>query len=198
MHRSLTVVVAVMLLTGAGRASGQAPAPAGAAADLPLVVRAGAAAGPLQVTLFCDIEVEACQRVVVVFRRVVETYPEQVGVTFRHRAAEGHKQSPLAYRSALAAARQGKGWEMLDMVCANPDRLTDAGLRSMAAQLQIDVDRFVSDIEAADVAQVLEDDAKEAETLKVASVPAVLLNGTRVPDTSTFDAIDTAIRAAIK
>lgn len=186
-------LLAMALLLGAVDARAQAPA-----ADAHLVVRAGAAAGPVQLTVFCDIEEEACERLVVVLRRVVETYPEQVGVTFRHHAAEEHTQSPLAYRAALAAARQGKGWELLEMACVNRDRLTEAGLRSMAAQLQIDAGRFVLDIEAADVAQALEDDQKEAETLKVASVPAMFLNGTRVPDTSTFDAIDAAIRAAIK
>ena len=195
MTRQFSALLSLVLLLGAADALAQEPKPQ---ADGPLVVRTGAAGGAVQLTVFCDIEEEACQRLVVVLRRVVETYPEQVGVMFRHHAAEGHTQSPLAYRSALAAARQGKGWELLDMACANPDRLIDAGLRSMAAQLQIDVGRFVSDIEAADVAQVLEDDEKEAETLKVASVPAMLLNGTRVPDTSNFDAIDAAIRAVIK
>jgi hypothetical protein len=81
-------------------------------------------------------------RIVVVLRRVVQTYPDQVGVTFRHHPAKGHTQSPLAYRSALAAARQGRGWDMLDMACANRDRLDDAGLRSMAVQLELDVDRL--------------------------------------------------------
>lgn len=193
MIKALAIVTLVL-----GATAAQAQQPALPASDGPLVVRAGAADGVVQLTVFCDIEEEACQRLVIVLRRVVETYPEQVGVTFRHHAAEGHTQSPLAYRSALAAARQGKGWEMLDMVCANPDRLIDAGLRSMAAQLHLDLDKFVSDTDAVDVAQRLDDDGKEAEALKVAGVPAVLLNGTRLPDASTFDAIDAAIRAAIK
>jgi predicted DsbA family dithiol-disulfide isomerase len=195
MTRRLSALLSLVLLLGAADAWAQEPKPQ---ADGPLVVRTGAAGGAVQLTVFCDLEEEACQRLVVILRRVVETYPEQVGVTFRHHAAEGHTQSPLAYRSALAAARQGRGWELLDMACANPDRLIDAGLRSMAAQLQLDLDKFVSDTDAVDVAQRLDDDGKEAEALKVAGVPAVLLNGTRLPDASTFDAIDAAIRAAIK
>jgi protein-disulfide isomerase len=193
MTRVLTTFALAGLIFGAADARAQAPS-----VDSPPAVRSGAASGPVQLTVFCDIEEEACQRLVVVLRRVVETYPEQVGVTFRHHPAAGHTQSALAYRSALAAARQGRGWELLDMACANPDRLTEAGLRSMAAQLQLDVDKFVSDTDAVDVNQRLEEDEKEAETLKVASVPAMFLNGTRVPDASTFDAIDAAIRAALK
>jgi len=186
-------VIALALAAASARA--QEPTPR---ADGPLVVRTGATGGAVQLTVFCDIEEEACQRLVIILRRVVETHPEQVGVRFRHRAAEGHAQAPGAYRAALAAARQGRGWDLLDMACANPDRLDDAGLSSMAVQLRLDADRFASDIGAADVAQVLEDDGKEAETLKVTAVPAVFLNGARVPDASSFDAIDAAIRAAIK
>jgi predicted DsbA family dithiol-disulfide isomerase len=129
---------------------------------------------------------------------VVETYPEQVGVSFRHYAAKGQAQSELAYRSALAAARQGKGWEMLEMACTNADRLTEAGLRSMAVQLRLDVDRFVSDLAAVEVADVLASDERDAATAQVTAVPALFVNGTRLPDASTFDAIDAAIKSAIK
>ena len=49
----------------------------------------------------------------------------------------------------------------------------------MAAQLQLDLGAFGSDTDAVDVAQRLDADGTEAEALKVAGVPAVLLNGTR-------------------
>jgi predicted DsbA family dithiol-disulfide isomerase len=187
--------VLFLLLLAPNAASGQDARPPAAA---PLVVRSGAAAGPAQLTVFCDIESEACERLVVVLRRVVETHPEQVGVTFRHHAPEEHKLSALAYRSALAASRQGKGWELLDMACANRDRLNDAGLLSMAVQLQLDIQRFTADTAAGDVAQVLEDDAAEARRLEVDRVPAVFVNGTRLSDAGTFDSVDAAVRAAIK
>jgi protein-disulfide isomerase len=167
-------------------------------ADAPLAVRSGSTKGPVQLTVFCDIEEETCERLVVILRRVVETYPEQVGVTFRHRAAEEHKSAVLAYRAALAAARQGKGWEFLDMACANRDRLNDAGLLSMAAQLQTDVTRFAADTAAGDVSQVLEGDESAAKAQKIEGVPAVFVNGTRLADASTFDALDAAVKAAIK
>lgn len=161
-------------------------------------VRTGPADAPVQVVAFCDIEQEACERLMVLLRRLSDTYPEKVGITFRHLAPDAHKQSPLAYRAALAAAKQGKAWDFLDMACANRDRLNDAGLLSMAAQLQLDVARFTADSAAGDVTLVLEDDAAEARRFKVDHVPAVFLNGIRVADASTFDALDAAVRVALK
>lgn len=187
------VLSASLLLAAAVSAQGPTPLPGAAPA-----VRAGAADGPVQLTVFCDIEAEACARLVIVLRRVVETYPEQVGVTFRHHASDGHKLSPLAYRSVLAAARQGKGWEMLDMACANRDRLDDAGLLSMASQLGLDVQGFAAATAAGDIAQVLEDDEAAAKAKKVESVPTVFVNRDRVADTSTFAALEAAIKAEIK
>jgi len=143
----------------------------------------------VQFALFCDIEDEACVRVVVVLGRVIETYPERVGVTFRHHAAEDHTRSPLAYRSVLAAARQGRGWDMLDMACANTDRLDDAGLRSMATQLRLDVGRFAADAVASDVTQVLDSDEQEAKNLKLETGPVMFVNGTRFGGVFTYDGL---------
>jgi len=188
-------LLSLLVLGMAAAASAQSPA--APAADHPLIVRSGTPDGAAQLTVFCDLQEEACDRLVIVLRRVVETYPKDVGVTFRHHAAEPHKRSPDAYRAALAAARQGKGWEMLDMICANADRLDEAGLGSMAGQLRLDLDRFAVDVLAGDVEQVLKDDEAAAKQATVDAVPAVLLNGTRVPDAVTFDAIDAALKAAI-
>ncbi len=78
---------------------------------------------------------------------------------------------------------------MLDMACANRNRLDEAGLRSMAVQLGLDVQRFLADAFAPEVAQSLEDDAREAKTAKVESGPALFLNGSRLEDAFTYDAI---------
>ncbi len=172
-----------------GSIQDQAPPAAGSA----IVVKAGSGEAAQQLTLFCDIENEACAHLVVVLGQVIETHPGQVGVRFRHMVTGGHTQSPVAYRSALAAARQGRGWDLLDMACANRDRLDDTGLRSMAVQLGLDVQRFVADIAAAEVTQVLEDDAREAKAANLESVPALFLNGSRLPDSFTYDAIVKAL-----
>lgn len=169
----------------------QAQAPQSAGSEL--AVKTGSGEAAQQLTLFCDIENEACARLVAVLSEVTETHPVQVGVRFRHVTVQNHTQSPVAYRAALAAARQGRGWNLLDMACANRNRLDDAGLRSMAVQLGLDVQRFIADTVSVEVAQVLDDDAKEATAAKVESVPALFLNGARLPDTFTYDAIVKAL-----
>ena len=171
-----------------------APSAAPAQAARALAVRAGAPDGRLQLTVFCNIENEACARLVTVLRHVRDAHPDEVGITYRHVAPAERRQSALAYRAALAAARQAKGWEMLDIASANRDRLHDDGLLSMARQLGLDLDRFVADTALEEVAQVLDDDAGAAKELGVANIPALFLNGTRQPDKFTFEAIEAALK----
>lgn len=173
------------------RTAGQPPASAQndtqPAAGAALAVRTGADQASARLTLFCDVEDEACSRLVLVLGRLIDSHGGQVGITFRHLAPDGHAQSPLAYRAALAAARQGRGWEFLDMACANRDRLDGAGLKSMAAQLGLDLARFEADADGPEAARALDDDAKEAKTAGLESVPALLLNGSRYEGAFTYD-----------
>jgi len=192
---------AFLLLLLASAASAQEATPP---ADTPLAVRTGAARGPVQLTVFCDIEEEGCERLVVILSRIAEIYGERVGITFRHHALEEHARAASAYRAALAAARQGKGWAMLEMASVNRDRLDEGGLRSMAEQLQLDLARFDTDLAASEVARVFEDDQAAAKAElgqdvgQAARLPVVFLNGTRLKDASTFDALEAAIKSAIK
>jgi protein-disulfide isomerase len=199
--------IAVAALLGAGgrdaaaqdasRAAGTAAAPPAAEAQaesLPLAVRAGSPVGPAQFTVFCDVSDDACGRLVVVFAGLFDEFPDQVGLTFRHHAPQEAEPAHLAYRAVLAAARQARGWQMLGLVCANADRLDDAGLRSMAAQLGLDLARFGADAGSAEAHFAADQDSQEAATLKLDSAPAVFMNGSRLPGPYTLDSLASAIQ----
>lgn len=208
MERML-VGIAVALLLGAGardaaaQAGAQAAEPPAAAAPptaavqaegLPLAVRAGSPEGSARITVFCDVSDEACSRLVVVFAGLLDEFPDQMGLTFRHHAPEDLEAAHRAYRAVLAAARQGRGWQMLGLVSANGERLEDAGLRSMAAQLDLDLTRFGADRESPEAYGVAERDSQEAATLKLDAAPAVFLNGARLSGPYTFDSLASPIR----
>lgn len=177
----------------AGTAS-QPPAVPAQAESLPLAVRAGSPGGPAQFTVFCDVTDEACGRLVVVFAGLLDEFPDQVGLAFHHHAPQEADASHLAYRAVLAAARQARGWQMLGLVCANADRLDDAGLRSMAEQLGLDLARFGADAESAEAHLAADQDGQDAATLKLDAAPAVFMNGARLPGPYTLDALAAAIQ----
>ena len=182
-------------VAGTPAAGAQSPAPPAAQADrLPATVRGGSPDGPAQFTVFCDVSDDACRRLVVVFAGVLDDFPAQAGVEFRHHAPKDQEPAHQAYRAVLAAARQGRGWRMLDLVCANGDRLDDAGLRSMAAQLGLDPARFSADAESTESYVVADQDARQAADLKLDAAPAVFLNSTRLAGPYTLDSLSAAIK----
>jgi protein-disulfide isomerase len=159
-------------------------------------VRAGKPDAPARFEVFCDLDVKACGALVRTLGRVLDEQPETVAVTFRHLAPAGHAGSHLAYRAALAAARQDRGWSMLDLLYANPDQRDGDQVGAMAVRLGLDAERFARDIDDPSIARVTEADAAEAARLGVRSTPALFLNGSRLPDSFTYDAVVKAIEGA--
>jgi protein-disulfide isomerase len=168
--------------------------PVQAEAAGPLALRAGPAAAPAHLVVFCNITAEPCQRLVAVLNGVLEAHPDRVAVTFRHVDDKDQEAGGLAYRAALAAAIQGRGWAMLDLACANPDRLDEGGLRSMAVQLGLDADRVMADVLTDAVAERVAADEAAAKELAPGSVPAGFVNGRRFPGPWTFDALVAALK----
>lgn len=158
-------------------------------------VQAGRADAPARLEVFCDLEVGACGALVRTLGRVFDERPDTVAVSFRHLAAAEHLRSPAAYRAALAAARQDRGWAMLDLLYANPDQRDGERIAAMAVRLGLDAARFARDIDDPVNAEVIEADAAEAARLDVRSAPALFLNGARYEGALTCDAIVRAVEA---
>ena len=53
-----------------------------------------------------------------IVKQLLAAYPAQVRFAFKHYPLPMHKESPLAHEASLAAADQGKFWEMHDALFA--------------------------------------------------------------------------------
>jgi protein-disulfide isomerase len=183
--------VAFVLLIGCPFAPAQVPAPP---PGEEWAVRTGPEDAPRQLTLYCNFESPACSRLTVVLRRVLSEQPERVAVTFRHVASEGQQRSRSAYSLALAASRQGKGWEVLDHLLRNVGALDSIGLESLEGPFALDLARLAADCLAAEAAAALAADGEEAERMGVTAVPALFVDGRRLPDVFTYEALVAALR----
>ena len=96
---------------------------------------------------------------------------------FKNFPLDFHADSPLAHAAALAAGRQGKFWEMHDLIFANQHTLKRDSLLSEARSLNLDMDRFTADLDSDGVKRQLEADKKEGRELGVNGTPAFFING---------------------
>lgn len=143
---------------------------------------AGAPAlGPEQakvtVVEFADFQCPFCQRVGPTLRQLVKEYPKDVRVVFKHLPLAMHSKAPAAHAAAEAAHRQGKFWEMHDLIFSKPDQMSAEQYVKYAEELGLDLDRFRKDVAAPDLKARIDADAEEARKLGVSGTPSFFLNG---------------------
>ena len=130
-----------------------------------------------QLEVFLDFSGEASSHLAVVLDALRHRHPREVRIVFRQLPPENQGDAKLPHRAALAAGRQGRFWEMARLVLANQDNVGRADLLAMAAQLQLDITRFTSDLDDPAWDDALQSDRDRAAELAISKAPAVLHHG---------------------
>jgi protein-disulfide isomerase len=110
-------------------------------------------------------------------RQVLDTYPRQVRLCFKHFPLSGHTNSRLAAEATTAAQKQGKFWPYNDKVWDNADNLTPAVLEKIAKDVGLDVARWRGDMNSDEVKAAVSRDKSDGATLGINSTPTIYING---------------------
>ena len=65
----------------------------------------------------------------------MDTYKDKVRVVFKHNPLPFHKDAPLAAQAANAAGKQGKFWEMHDVLFKNQKKLKPENINAYAKEV---------------------------------------------------------------
>jgi protein-disulfide isomerase len=155
----------------------------------------GPADAPITVQEFCTYDSEDCSRLQIVLDNVLAEFGERVRLVFRHVPADDTPAGSLRYRAALAAGEQKQFWAMHDLLMANREHATAAGIPMMAHQLGLDAERFRADIDSAGVVAAAAADRDEVRAHNVSTTPLLIVNGR--PVAVGVKDLGTAIRAAL-
>lgn len=132
---------------------------------------------PVTIIAFSDFQCPYCSRAHPTLLRVLATYPQSVRLVFKHNPLPMHPQAPLAHRASIAAAEQGRFWEMHDLIFDNNRDLSRGTLMSYAQELDFDVAKFTADMDSDRVGVVLSRDIAESERLGINGTPTFYING---------------------
>jgi protein-disulfide isomerase len=149
----------------------------------------GSATAPVAVVEFVDYECPHCKRVQPVLRQVLEEFPNEVKVYFKHYPLGQHTNARLAAEAAVAAHRQGKFWAFNDKVWASSDSLTPAALEQIAKDVGLDVARWRKDLESNEVKARVQKDKDEGNALGIQATPTIYINGRTFSDTRDVDSL---------
>lgn len=97
-------------------------------------------------------------------------------VVFRHfPCTQIHPQAQKAAETAEAAAAQGKFWEMHDILFKHHRTLEDGNLVEYAAQLNLDMPRFLQELSAHVYAQRVQADIASGQSYGVKDTPTFFI-----------------------
>ena len=154
--------------------------------DLPVNNSAtkGPADAPVTLVLFDDFQCPYCARLVPTIEQIMQAYPNQVRVVFKHFPLSMHKFARQAAVASIAARNQGKFWPLHDQLFANYNQLNDEKIRALAASVDLDMEQFDKDIQDPALQQEIAADMQLGTSSGVRGTPAVYINGVQLKDRS--------------
>ncbi len=129
------------------------------------------------IVVFSEFQCPFCARVVATLAQLVDKYPGQLRIAFRHNPLAFHNNAMSAAKAALAAHRQGRFWPMHDVLFENSRSLDEDHLFGFASRLGLDMQQFERDFRAAETEERIRVDMGEAERLGARGVPTFFING---------------------
>jgi len=150
---------------------------------------------PVTIVEFSDFQCPFCSRVGPTMKQIKETYPKDVRVVFRQLPLSFHDRARPAAKAALAAAQQGKFWEMHDALFANQKALDDKSIETYASQIAgLDLAKWKKDLEDPKLEQMVKEDEAIAGKFGANGTPAFFVNGRFLSGAQPFEGFDALIK----
>ncbi len=157
----------------------------------------GAHAAKVTIVEYSDFECPYCGRAEPTIKQILEKYPDDVQLVYKHFPLPSHSNSWKAAEASECAAEQGKFWEYHDMLFENQDALYTPMLKDYAKQLGLDTDKFNNCLDSNTMKARVENDAEEGKSLGVSGTPAFFVNGKMISGAQPFSVFDTAVSRAL-
>lgn len=140
----------------------------------------------LTILEYSDFQCPACASFYAELEKLMEKYPDDVRLVFRHFPLVSlHPNATLAAQASEAAGLQGKFWEMYDVLFSKQsdwsnlttEELT-TWLETQAGELELDKAQFSNDLTSETIVnKIAEDMDYGTNVIGLNSTPTILLNG---------------------
>lgn len=135
-----------------------------------------------------DFQCPACGQFFSLVQVVKQKYQNEITFQFRHfPLVQIHKNAMAAHRSAESAAKQGKFWEMHDMLYQQQENWSESSnatkiFESFAQQLGLDMQKYKQDFSSSEINDIINADQQEGQRVGVSSTPTFYLNDKKIDD----------------
>lgn len=139
---------------------------------------------------YADFQCPFCAQLSAVLAQLESTYPNDLRLIYRHFPLIGtvdqllHDKAALSTQAAEAAGRQGKFWEMHDLLFSRQSEWEslsaedfESWLLERAGELELDLDQFETDLHSEELTQLAQDAWTGGQELQLGGTPFLLING---------------------
>jgi protein-disulfide isomerase len=157
-----------------------------------------------QVTLIEYLDFEACGAYYPLIKRLSEEFKNDVKLVIRYFPLAGHRNGLPAALAVEAASKQGKYWEMYDILFENQSSwgerpISDPTIfEEYAKKIGLDIVKFKQDVNLPEVKDRIERDRNSGIKLGVQGTPTFFLNGKKIDNPRGYDDFKTLIESTIK
>lgn len=152
---------------------------------------------------YLDFECEACGAYYPLIKQLSVDFPNDLRIVTRYFPLPGHKNSMTAALAVEAAAKQGKYWEMHDILFENQGTWGNKAIptpqvfEAYAQRLGLDITKFKSDVANPATKARVERDFNASEKLGNTGTPSLFINGKKIDNPGSYEAFKALIRAEI-
>lgn len=148
---------------------------------------------PITIVEYLDFECEACRVYYQITKQLKGEYKDKIRFVVRYFPLPGHKNSVPSALAVEAAGKQGKFWEMHDILyenqkdwgekqIANPEIFVE-----YAKQIGLDMEKYKKDISAQETKDRINRDKNSATSLGIQGTPTFFINGEKIPNPKGYD-----------
>jgi len=154
---------------------------------------------PITLMMFGDYESEACAKANEVVNEIVSAFPHELKFIFRHfPLVRVYQKSHKAAEASLAAAQEGKFWEMHNELYSHQHSLGTISLKGHARDVGVKSKKFLDELLSSYYGIYVQDDLKEGIQLGITDVPVFFINGTRYDGAITFKGMNEYIKSLLQ
>jgi protein-disulfide isomerase len=142
---------------------------------------------------YSDFQCPACGFYFPLLKKLEEEFGENIAIVYRHFPLSSiHPNAKAAAYAAEAAGKQGKFWEMHDLIFSHQTEWSDKGnvdeiFVRYAQILNLNIDQFKKDFSSKEIKQKIENSYKNALKLGLDSTPTFFLNGKKIPNPRDYE-----------
>lgn len=152
---------------------------------------------------YSDFQCPACRAYYPLVRQMVQEFGSEITFVYRNFPLTNiHFNAEFAARAAEAAGKQGKFWEMHDLLFEKQSEWSNASnitelFESYARLLGLDIEKFKTDWVSREIKEYVRIQRRHAIEIGIEGTPSFFINGRQIQNPSSVDEFRKAIRDSI-